>query len=230
MGKYHDLTGMKFGRLTVVKLAEPSPQKKHRGKRWECVCDCGNTTVARADSLKSKHKSSGVKSCGCFQEESRRKAITKHGYCGTRLYSEWANMKSRCWYSSHQSYSNYGGRGITICDEWHDFEPFKNWALKNGYTDNLTLDRINNDGNYEPSNCRWITASEQGHNVRPYKKNTTGVLGVRFRKEVGKNGKYYAFIGVNKRQKHIGVYDTLEEAAEARKQAEQQYYPGIRQS
>lgn len=90
-----------------------------------------------------------------------------HGGTGTRLHQAWQNMKARCYRKSTREYCNYGGRGISICDEWlNSFEPFKEWALSNGYKDDLTLDRIDNNGNYEPSNCRWITNQEQQHNKR----------------------------------------------------------------
>lgn len=91
---------------------------------------------------------------------------TKHGGCGTRLYSIWKDMRRRCNNENRKQYCDYGGRGITVCEEWNDFEAFRNWALRNGYTDQLTIDRKDNDGNYEPSNCRWVTPSVQNLNTR----------------------------------------------------------------
>jgi hypothetical protein len=149
-----DLTGKRFGRLDVV---------KHLGYGvWECKCDCGNITTTKTNAL-----TSGVaKSCGCLHSEIVSKQGTKHGYAGTRLYKIWCNMKTRCNTPSASKYEIYGGRGIRVCNEWLTFEPFKDWAEANGYQDDLSIDRINSDGNYEPSNCRWTTYKIQGNNTK----------------------------------------------------------------
>lgn len=223
--RHDDITGMRFGRLTVIGRAPVDETKVSRSSRWVCKCDCGNVVIARADGLKNTRKGEGVKSCGCLQKERHKEALTRHGYCGTRLYSEWNNMKSRCWYPSHRSYSHYGGRGIVICDEWRDFVAFKDWALSNGYDDALTLDRIDPNGNYEPSNCRWVGRNIQGYNTRVRAKNSTGVSGVRYR---ANRGKYEACIVFKGKQYHLGTFDTLNDAAQARKEAENKYYPGIK--
>ena len=154
-----DLTGQRFGRLTVVSRAE------NRGNqtRWLCKCDCGNEKIIAGNALKS-----GVTlSCGCYHKEVTGKIRRTHGGTGTRLHSIWQNMKARCYRESAREYENYGGRGITICDEWrNDYKAFHDWAVENGYADNLTIDRKNVNGNYEPSNCRWITNEEQQRNKR----------------------------------------------------------------
>lgn len=155
--KLIDLTGQKFGRLTVV--------ERHGVKdghaAWLCKCDCGNTTVVNGRNLRNGRTTS----CGCYHKEILINRSKTHGMSKTRLYRIWHNMKNRCFYTKDKHFNDYGGRGITVCDEWkNDFESFKKWSLSNGYSDELTIDRINNDGNYEPSNCRWVTMKEQCKN------------------------------------------------------------------
>lgn len=149
-----DMTGQKFGRLTVIEYAYSDKEKK---AVWLCRCDCGNTCYARGKSLRT-----GVKqSCGCYQRERTREASVKHGGCGTKLRNSWKAMKARCYDPNSYGFPWYGGRGITVCDEWlHSFGAFRDWALANGYREGLSIDRIDADGNYEPSNCRWISKSE----------------------------------------------------------------------
>ena len=151
--------GQKFGRLTVVET-----QKTQKGIRCKCVCECGNIHHASINSLRSGN----VKSCGCLAHEWSRSgnARRKHDGKGTRLYQIWKSMRERCNTKTASNYSRYGGIGISICDEWNDFAVFKDWALSNGYKDNLSIDRINVYGNYEPDNCRWATVKQQGNNKR----------------------------------------------------------------
>ena len=159
----NDLTGKKFGRLMAL---EPTEKRKHGCIIWICLCDCGNLIEVRSDELKFKHK----KSCGCLRGERARKrgkeSINyKHGdsivKTRKKLYRIWQAIKTRCLNPNHITYYYYGNRNIKICNEWkNDYLAFKTWALSHGYIEGLTIDRINNNGNYEPNNCRWITKSE----------------------------------------------------------------------
>lgn len=165
----NDLTGMRFGRLVILCFAY-----KDSGYHsfWKCQCDCGNTKNIRSD-----HLFSGASvSCGCYRSEfsaiQGKSKLTKHGWYGTKLYARWIGMRERCSNPNVAGWKNYGGRGISVCQEWYDsFESFKDWALANGYKEDAprgecTLDRINPNGNYEPSNCRWLTIFEQQSNKR----------------------------------------------------------------
>lgn len=147
--------------LTVIKRA---PNNKTGKSRWLCLCDCGTKKIILADSLKS-HKTI---SCGCYRQKvCGKNAIIKHGKTNTRLFNIWSSMKARCYRSTVKCYKDYGGRGIRVCDEWvHDFQSFYQWSMENGYADDLTIDRINVNGNYEPANCQWATYQQQENNRR----------------------------------------------------------------
>jgi hypothetical protein len=159
--KRQDLAGCRFGRLLIKGII-----KRFDGKyQWECLCDCGKTTF-----VSSSHLLNGsTSSCGCLHKEKVKKRFYsfayKHGFHKTRLYHTWANMKRRCLKKGSENYDNYGGRGITLCKEWLDFIPFRDWALAHGYQDNLTIDRINNDDGYYPENCRWVDHAVQNRNT-----------------------------------------------------------------
>ena len=155
------MIGDKFNRLIVLEK-----YYKHNRLYYKCLCDCGNICYIRGDSIKSGH----IKSCGCLHKEVSSKLGLKsviHGKTNTRLYNIYRGIKQRCYNKNNQAYVNYGERGIKMCDEWrNDFITFYNWSMNNGYNDDLTIDRIDVDGNYEPSNCRWVTKSVQNNNTR----------------------------------------------------------------
>lgn len=164
MSAVKDLTGRRFGRLVVIGRAESTKEGR---ARWVCLCDCGKTSVKIGKSLLNGH----CKSCGCGEYENRVNNVTSHRLSGTRLYHIWKAMKQRCYYPKHKDYHNYGGRGITVCEEWRkDYVSFHNWAISHGYKENLSIDRIDVNGNYEPGNCKWSTAREQRLNQRPRKR------------------------------------------------------------
>jgi len=196
MGKFIDLTGQRFGRLIVVKRHEQND--KQNNPRWICKCDCGNETIVRTGSLRCKIP---IESCGCKRIES----CTKHGKATHPLYIKWTSMHQRCNGKDKLSKKNYKDRNISIYKEWqNDFLSFYNWAIENGWEEGLEIDRINNDGNYEPSNCRWVTKSEQNRNRRPW--GRVPVKHVYMHKD-----KYRASIN----HTHIGLFDSLEEAQKA---------------
>ena len=160
----HDILGQRFGRLVVIEKSEPFRNKDGsiQCAGWKCLCDCGNYVVVRSNSLKMK----GTKSCGCLNKEKPSNNV-KHHMSTSKIYSKYKGMLARCNNPQNAHYLYYGGKGIRVCDEWtgkDGFLNFYNWAIVNGYKDELSIERMNIDGNYCPENCKWIPRHEQAYN------------------------------------------------------------------
>lgn len=199
--------GDKFYFLTIIKEVAP----KNKKRRFIVKCDCG---VEKEVSLGNILNGS-TKSCGCQKSK-------KHNLSNTKLFRLWVDMRQRCYNKNNVNYNNYGGSGITVCDEWcKDFMTFHNWAYANGYKEEtlpngfnkLTIDRIDVNGNYEPSNCRWVDMKIQATNKGILSTNTSGYVGVSWSKSIGK---WVCVISLNNKSKRIGAYKTQKEAVEAR--------------
>lgn len=158
MPNFMDLTGQKYGRLTVVSRAP----NIGRLTAWLCVCDCGNQTTVLAGHIRMGR----IISCGCYKKENSKLKATKHGHWGTKLHKIWLTMRQRCINPKCKGFKDYGGRGISICKEWREFATFEAWALSHGYLEGLSIERVNNDGNYCPENCKWIPRCDQPKNTR----------------------------------------------------------------
>ena len=155
MAKFMDLTGNKYGYWTVLRRVS----NNQRGSaRWLCECECGKQRILTTSALSKGYS----RSCGCHKNDYNR----THGGKGTRLYEIWRHMRYRCENPNNQAYEHYGARGITVCNEWHDFASFRKWAEANGYDDSKSIDRIDVNGNYTPDNCRWVDSKTQMNNRR----------------------------------------------------------------
>ena len=211
MPAFMDLTGHKYGRLTVL------DRSKNISKivAWRCLCSCGTKTIVKALCLRS----GGTKSCGCLGREIRKLSKTTHGMVGSAEYTTWCALKSRCNTKTDKRFHDYGGRGIKVCDGWLKFEGF--YAdMGDKPSPNHSIDRIDNDGNYEPGNCRWATTEQQSRNKRIRKDNKTGIAGI----EVSHSGNYYVRFYLS--GKKIVLYSGKDffEACCVRKSAELRYW------
>lgn len=169
MGKLVDLTGQRFGKLTVIERAGTAPD---RHAQWLCKCDCGAVRIIRGNELKNGN----TVSCGCWRSERIANENEKHGYRKRdnteRLYQVWRSMIARCTNPSNKDYAHYGGRGISVCEEWRNYAEFRKWAILAGYDKDAkffdcTIDRIDVNGDYCPTNCRWVDIKTQAQNKRP---------------------------------------------------------------
>ena len=205
-----DIVGMQFNYLKVLEFYG---RNKHKKKLYKCYCTrCGNKKSMIGTEVKNGYS----KSCGCLNKVSHSK---KHGMTGTLIYNKWKGMKQRCYNSNYDFYSAYGGRGIKVCDEWKD--DFMQFYKDMGDVpfEGAELDRINNDDDYKPSNCRWVSHEENANNRRKYH-NKTGYTGVTYKPHLNK---YQAQLYKNKKFIYLGVYETAEEAHLAYKKAKNEY-------
>jgi hypothetical protein len=212
-----DRTGQKYGKLVVICRV---PNKEGINMtRWLCICECKKETVVNGNDLKNGH----TQSCGCLlNHENRSKRSYKHGHSHRSAeYNCWANLISRCTNHKNIGFENYGGRGITVCDRWlNSFEDFLN-DMGTRPSDKHSIDRIDVNGDYEPSNCTWSTREVQARNTRIPKNNNSGYRGVKWDKD---RGKWLASINVNRKRIFLGLFKDLEEAARVRIQAEEEYW------
>ena len=207
------LEGMRFGRLLVI-----SENGRDNDKRviWNCLCDCGKPVTVRSTHLKR----GSIKSCGCLRVETSTKRTTTHGKSKTPEYQVWCSMIKRCSNEKSTGYPDYGGRGITVCERWDKFENFlEDMGLRPGPLHSIERKDVN--GNYEPENCKWASPTEQSRNTRKRKDGKNVVVGVSWSKAAKK---YAAYIAVDGRVIHLGVFPSVEEAAKARKAAELKYW------
>ena len=205
-----DIRGKVFGRLCVDGFYGSIKQRAH----WNCLCSCGNMLVASGKHLRNGH----TKSCGCYRAEMTSLAKSTHGTSGTNEYTIWGGMLDRCRRVNSKAYKNYGARGISVCQRWLSFENFYS-DMGSRPTPLHSVDRVDNDGDYCPENCRWATAQTQARNSRG-RGGVTGVKGVFPYKET----RYISKIWHDGKLLHLGVFDDIESAAAARKSAELKYW------
>lgn len=211
MSKKLNIINKKYNHLLVLEEVQPHIQPSGtKMRKYKCQCDCGKIIEVAQPSI-----TRGLtKSCGCHR--------IKHNMTDTKEYQVWRDMKQRCLNTNHPSYKNYGGRGIKICQQWIDsFETFLKDVGTAPYKKS-TLDRINNQADYTPDNIRWTDYTVQNINKRLQKRNKTGCPGVY--KHGQCNNKWTAYININKKHTYLGIFDTKEEAVQARKDAEQMHY------
>ena len=211
MGKFVDISNERYGKLTTIKRVGTS---KTGSALWECACDCGGSKEYSSFSLRQ----GDAKSCGCLLES--------HGEARTRLYRIYQKMKDRCLNTKHKQYFDYGGRGIQICEEWlSSYIKFRDWALTAGYKEKthleMSIDRIDNDKGYSPSNCQWADRSFQTYKQRMHSNNTSGKTGVTW---VKRNSTWMSRIRKQGEEVFLGYFPRLEDAIEARLKAEIKYF------
>lgn len=206
----NDLRGKVFHMLTVLEF---SHMDKNNGAKWRCVCECGNESIVATSRLSKGH----TKSCGCLRALEASKVVKTHGMSKDLIYRRWASMKRRC---NNEEDAVYGGKGIGYDPSWEIFENF--YAdMGEGFSEDLEIDRIDVTKGYSKENCRWVTHNENNYNKNKQPNNTTGKTGV----SLAQDGiKYRAYINVNRKQIHLGVYDSFGAAVEARKKGEIKYY------
>lgn len=215
MTKALDLINQHFGRLKVIKYLYSNKNKK---RVYLCECDCGNIVEVIGALLLNKH----TNSCGCLRKEGTH---VTHNMNNTRLYRIWGDMKSRCSNPNTSFYEIYGGKGILVCEEWtnneNGFINFYNWAINNGYTDKLSIDRIEGDSNYEPCNCRWVNGTVQNINKGIQKNNKSGTKGVCWDSV---SNKWKTYIGINNEKIVLGYFSDINDAIAVRQAAELKYH------
>lgn len=203
-----DLSGKRFGYLTILHLRENGAKRRS----WLCECDCGNRIILGETLILGTKYRRPNQSCGCMKLKQKGFSMSE-----PKLYSIWSAMIGRCHNKNSNIYYKYGAKGIVVCDEWKDdFESFLLWSIGNGYKEGLSIDRIDGEKGYSPFNCRWVDNYVQASNKGIKETNTTGYTGVCPRHD----GKFRAYISKNGKRKHLGAFDTVEEAASARKEAE----------
>lgn len=223
---FKDLTGMRFGRLVVEEYAgyktQPSGQKK---TLWKCICDCGNVHIVKGDSLNS----GGSQSCGCLSSELKSQRKKTHGMHGTLTYKTWCSMRERCFNPKHKAWKTHGAKGITVCDRWN---PEKGGSFENFFEDmgerlkGMSIDRIDVYGDYTPENCRWADNYTQAYNKGISKANVTGKIGVSYYKQ---QDLYAAEIRKDGVKEHLGFFKNLQDAINARIEAEMRLFGYIKE-